>query len=57
MSVPKKRKTSSKTKKGRSHAALKLKILSDCTKCGRKKPIHLICEFCGTYKMKQIKKA
>ncbi len=56
MSVPKKQKTSSKTKKGRSHQALKLKILSKCPKCGKQKPTHVVCSFCGVYKMRQIKK-
>lgn len=56
MSVPKKQKTSSKTRKGRSHFALKTKAFAKCPKCGHQKPAHIVCNFCGTYKMKEIKK-
>lgn len=55
MSVPKKQKTSSKTRKGRSHEAIKKKSLSSCSKCGRKKLTHSVCSFCGVYKRAQAK--
>jgi len=56
MSVPSQRKSSTKTKKGRSHRALKLKTINACPKC--KKPVrpHRVCLNCGTYKGKQVLK-
>jgi len=53
MSVPKKRKSLSKTKRGRANAAIKPVELSTCSKC--KKPVkpHHACVFCGTYKGKE----
>ena len=50
MSVPKKRKTPSKTKKGRSHQALKKIDLIECPKCAKPVPKHTLCSFCGKYK-------
>jgi len=55
MSVPKKQKTSSKTKKGRSHQALKKVILSICSKCKKAVKKHLACSFCGAYKSRNTK--
>jgi len=50
MSVPKKRKTSSKTKKGRSHQALKKINLATCPQCKKAVKKHIACSLCGTYK-------
>lgn len=49
------RKTS-KSRKGmrRSHHALKVPILTTCSKCGKPIAPHTICKFCGFYKGKKI---
>ena len=54
MSVPKSRKTSSRTRKGRSHLALKKTILSKCSKCGSAVRPHYACPSCGTYKTREV---
>lgn len=56
MSVPKKKKTSSKTKKGRSHQALAEIKLIKCPKCGKPTKSHQVCPFCGSYQGKEIVK-
>jgi large subunit ribosomal protein L32 len=56
MSVPKKRKTSSKTRKGRSHQALKKVSLNKCPKCGHEVKPHSACGFCGHYKGREVLK-
>ena len=57
MSVPKKRKTLSKTKKGRSHQALKKIILVTCPQCKKAVKRHIACSFCKTYKTNSKLKA
>lgn len=54
MSVPKHRKTSSKTKMGRSHDAIKMQKANKCAKCGAPIKPHTACKECGTYKGKQV---
>ena len=54
MSVPKKRKTSSSVRQGRSHLALKKTNLAKCPKCGRAIKPHTACSFCGYYKGKEV---
>jgi len=54
MANPKKQKTHSKTHKGRAHLALKPKTLNKCPKCGKAVLPHTACEFCGTYKGRQV---
>jgi len=54
MANPKKKKTHSKTHKGRAHLALKKKTLTKCPKCGEMRLPHTVCEFCGTYKGKEV---
>ncbi|MDD2353904.1 MAG: 50S ribosomal protein L32 [Patescibacteria group bacterium] len=50
MANPKKRKTHSKSRMGRSHLALKKVGLIKCPKCGEMIKPHTACQFCGTYK-------
>lgn len=57
MSVPVKRKTSGKTKRGRSHDALKKIVTSACPNCGVKIRPHHACPECGFYKSRQVIKA
>ena len=54
MANPKKKKTHSKTHTGRAHLALKKVTLKKCPKCGEMRKPHTVCEFCGTYKNKEV---
>ncbi len=54
MSVPKKKKSKSATRRGRSHLALKKVNLVKCTKCGKPTRSHSTCPNCGTYKGREI---
>lgn len=54
MSVSKKRKSSSRTKRGRSHLALTKIKLTKCKKCGKLTMPHRVCPSCGTYQGKEI---
>jgi len=54
MSVPARRKSSCKMKKGRSHQALKKVNLNKCSKCAKAVEAHKACAFCGTYKGKEV---
>jgi len=50
MAVPKRRQTSTRRDKRRSHMALKAAILVSCSNCGEQIPSHTICPHCGHYK-------
>ncbi len=50
MAHPKHRKSSSKTRMGRSHHALKAKSLTECPNCRGWKMPHRVCPHCGFYK-------
>ena len=50
MAVPKKRKTSTRGKQGRSHDALKPVSISNCPKCGDPILSHKVCQTCGYYR-------
>ena len=54
MAVPKKRKTSTRGKQGRSHDSLKKINLSICPKCGDPILPHNACTTCGYYKGKEV---
>lgn len=54
MSVPKHRKTHSKTRKGRSHDALEKVQTAVCSNCKQPKISHRVCLNCGYYKGKQV---
>lgn len=54
MSVPKKRRTASSAGRRRSHHALKKVTLSVCPKCAQAVLPHTACEFCGTYKGREV---
>jgi large subunit ribosomal protein L32 len=53
MSVPARRKTSRRSRQGRSHHALKKINLNKCPKCGKAIQAHRACSFCGVYKGKE----
>lgn len=54
MSVPKKRGTKSSVGKRRSHHALKKLVLTECPQCKKAVVPHQACDFCGTYKGKEV---
>ncbi len=54
MSVPKHRKTHSKTRMGRSHEAIKTQKANACANCGAPVPAHTACKACGQYKGKKV---
>lgn len=54
MAVPKKRHTKSRRNRRRSHDALEKVSTSICPKCKEAIVPHHFCEFCGTYKGRQV---
>jgi len=54
MAVPKKRCTSSKRNRRRSHLSLKKKNISSCSKCGEPVLSHHYCANCGMYKGREV---
>ena len=54
MGTPTQKRTKSSAKRRASHFALKKTILNNCPKCGKPVLPHRACEFCGTYKGKQV---
>ncbi len=52
--VPKKRKSKSRSRMGRSHDALVLPNLSACPQCGDPKEPHRVCPSCGHYRGRQV---
>lgn len=53
MAVPKRRQSSTRGKKRRSHDALTLPNPSACPQCGEPKMPHRVCPSCGYYKDRQ----
>jgi large subunit ribosomal protein L32 len=49
MAVPKRRSSNARTRKRRSHHAIKPKKLSFCPKCSTAVMQHVICPNCGYY--------
>lgn len=54
MSIPVKKKTRGKTRMGRSHEALKKKVINHCPKCQAPMKPHHACLACGYYQDRQI---
>ncbi len=52
MAVPKRKISRSRRGNRRSHDALAKPALSTCPQCMEKKPPHVVCPHCGTYKGK-----
>ena len=50
MAVPKKRQSSTRGKKRRSHDAITLPNPSACPQCGEPRMPHRVCPSCGHYK-------
>ncbi len=56
MSVPAKRRCRSEARRGRSHQALKKVKTNKCPKCGKAVLPHRACDFCGSYKGREVLK-
>ena len=54
MALPKRRHSHSRTRKRRSHDALKAPGVSLCANCGEPKEPHRLCASCGTYKGRTV---
>lgn len=54
MGVPTQKRTKSSARRRASHFSLKKIVLNKCPKCGKPSLPHRACEFCGTYKGKQV---
>jgi large subunit ribosomal protein L32 len=54
MPVPKKKKSKSRTRMGRSHFALRAPAVSRCGTCGAACEPHRACPECGHYRGRQI---
>ncbi len=57
MAVPKKKTSTARRDKRRTHDALTPPAVSICSKCGEPARSHHVCDKCGTYAGKQIKAA
>ena len=54
MGLPSKRRTRTSKRDRASHFALKKTKLNPCPKCGKPVLPHQACQFCGTYRGRQI---
>lgn len=54
MALPKRRHSHSRTRKRRSHDALKAPGVSTCAGCGEPKLPHHLCPSCGMYKGRSV---
>lgn len=54
MALPKRRHSYSRTRKRRSHDALKKPNIATCANCGEPKESHRLCGSCGTYKGRTV---
>ncbi|MFD1928974.1 50S ribosomal protein L32 [Sporosarcina siberiensis] len=54
MAVPKRRTSTTKTKKRRTHYKLQVPGMTTCDNCGEMKLSHRVCKSCGQYKGKEI---
>ncbi len=54
MALPKKRHSHSRTRKRRSHDALKKPNIMECSECGEPKLPHRLCGGCGIYKGRSV---
>ena len=54
MAVPKKKVSPSRRGMRRSHDALELKTINECSNCGAEKLPHHICQSCGFYNKRKV---
>ncbi|MEW5894359.1 MAG: 50S ribosomal protein L32 [Candidatus Omnitrophota bacterium] len=50
MAHPKRQHSNQRTRKRRTHDALKVSSLQPCANCGKAIISHRVCPFCGSYK-------
>ncbi|MCB2192049.1 MAG: 50S ribosomal protein L32 [Deltaproteobacteria bacterium] len=56
MAVPKRRHSTTRRDKRRSHDSITLPNPASCPQCGEAKMPHRVCPSCGTYKGRQVAK-
>lgn len=54
MAVPRNRSSNARKNSRSAHSALKPKMLSKCSNCGKNILPHRICTFCGFYANKEV---
>lgn len=54
MAVPKQRKTKSRRDQGRMHYYVSAPTLVNCSKCGKPKKPHTVCDYCGYYRGREV---
>lgn len=54
MEVPKRRTSTTRKKKRRTHLGLKLPNMNECRNCGEMKRNHHVCPSCGHYGGEQV---
>jgi len=54
MAHPKRKHSSSRRGKRRTHQKLSSPSLVDCKQCRQPKPTHMVCPFCGYYANREI---
>jgi len=54
MAVPKRRQTSSRRDKRRTHDGVKKPTVSECAQCGSPKQAHTVCPTCGHYRKREV---
>ncbi len=54
MALPKRRHSHARTRRRRSHDALKAPGISTCSECGEPKQAHRLCPSCGMYKGRSV---
>ena len=54
MAHPKRKHSSARSRKRRTHQKLSSPLLVECSQCKRLRPAHMVCPFCGYYKNKEI---
>lgn len=54
MAHPKRKHSTSRSRKRRTHQKLSCPLLVECKQCRRLKPAHMICPFCGYYAGREI---
>lgn len=57
MAVPKRRHSTTRRNKRRSHDSITLPNPVACPQCGEAKLAHRVCPSCGTYKGRQVAKS
>jgi large subunit ribosomal protein L32 len=57
MGLPGHRRTSSDKRRRAAHFALEVGSIQKCPKCNKPTLPHRACQFCGTYKGRQVTKA